>query len=261
MTPRRLGRDGPPVSPIGFGAFKIGRNEGIRYEHGYPLPSETEAVGIVRSALALGITLIDTAAAYGLSEERVGLAIADRIGRPDRPIVATKAGERFADGRSTYDFSAEGILASVEESRRRLGLACLDVVSLHARADDEAMLAEGSATAALRRLRDQGAITRMGFSGKSVAGGLRAIREGFDVVMVEYHPLDRSQRPVLEAAAERGVGILIKKALASGRLSAAEAIPFALAAPGVSSVVVGSLSRIHLAECVALAEASERPGA
>jgi aryl-alcohol dehydrogenase-like predicted oxidoreductase len=250
MTPRRLGAQGPMVSPIGFGAFKIGRNEGAKYGVAYELPSEGEAVALVQRVIDAGITLIDTAPAYGVSEQRVGLAIA---GQRDRVILSTKAGERFVAGRSHYDFCDEAIEASVRHSLRTLAVGTIDILFLHSNGDDDAILADGGATRALRRLKDAGLIGTLGFSGKTVSGHLRAIDDGYDALMVEYHPLDRSQRPVLERAAERGVGIVIKKGLASGRVPASEAIPFALSAPAVASVVVGSLSVEHLAECIGLA--------
>ena len=72
MEHRSLGRHGPDVSVLGFGAFKIGRAEGTKYPAAYPLPEEDEAGRILAGVLDLGITLLDTAPAYGLSEERIG---------------------------------------------------------------------------------------------------------------------------------------------------------------------------------------------
>ena len=72
MRPRRLGSTSLQLSPIGFGAFKIGRTEGAKYAEAYSLPSDAEATALVHAVLDLGITLIDTAPAYGVSEERVG---------------------------------------------------------------------------------------------------------------------------------------------------------------------------------------------
>ena len=72
-------------------------------------------------------------------------------------------------------------------------------------------------------------------------------------LMVEYHALDRTQLEIIEEAADRGIAILIKKGLASGRLSPAEAIPDCLAPSGVSSVVIGSLNPGHLETNLAIA--------
>ena len=77
--------------------------------------------------------------------------------------------------------------------------------------------------------------------------------EWADVLMVEYHREDRSHEPVIREAHERGIGVVVKKGLASGRLPPAESIRFVLGQPGVSSLIIGSLDAGHLAENVAAA--------
>src|SRR5207244_10288648 len=72
MVLRALGKTGLKVTPISFGAFKIGSNEKTKYEQNYPLPSEEETSRLLNGVLDLGINLIDTAPAYGLSEQRIG---------------------------------------------------------------------------------------------------------------------------------------------------------------------------------------------
>ncbi|MDC0262316.1 aldo/keto reductase, partial [Planctomycetaceae bacterium] len=71
--PRRpLGKTGIIVSAIGFGSFKIGRNQGIKYPSGYELPTDQECERLLNGILDLGINLIDTAPAYGIAEQRLG---------------------------------------------------------------------------------------------------------------------------------------------------------------------------------------------
>ena len=53
------------MSPIGFGAFKIGRNEGIKYPQGYDLPDDARVERLLNEVLDLGINYVDTAPAYG----------------------------------------------------------------------------------------------------------------------------------------------------------------------------------------------------
>ena len=67
--------------------------------------------------LDLGITLIDTAPSYGVSEVRLGKAL---DGRRDDVILSTKIGERFTDGKSHYDFSSTAAVKSLQESLQRL---------------------------------------------------------------------------------------------------------------------------------------------
>ena len=127
---------------------------------------------------------------------------------------------------------------------------------------------------ALRELKRRGLIRAVGMSTKTIDGGLLALRESAgacDVVMLPYSPLERSQAVVIDAARHRSVGILVKKALASGHTSAllnkmpAEirvavndpvqaAMRFTLGRAGVSSVVVGTTSPDHLRANAAAAE-------
>ncbi len=249
MVPRPLGRTDLLVSPIGFGAFKIGRNEKIKYAAGYALPGEDEVRDLLAGLGGLGIRYFDTAPAYGLSEARLGACLADA-----EAVVSTKVGETFEDGVSRYDFSAEAVRTSVARSAARLGRRPLDLVFVHAHGDDAAILAETPVVATLEALRAEGLIRYLGFSGKTVAAAERAL-DWADALMVEYHLRDRSHEEVLQAARSRGVGVVIKKALASGVLDSEAALRFVLEHPAVDSVVVGSLNREHMAANVAIAEA------
>lgn len=244
MAPRTLGRGGPPVCPIGFGAVKIGRNIGVKYPGRYDLPSDTEAACLLNGVLDLGINLIDTAPAYGLSEERIGAAIGHRRAEY---LLSTKAGEGFEDGTSTFDFRGAAIRAGVATSLRRLRTDHIDILLLHSDGHDVALQAETDAVETLVALRAEGLARRIGLSGKTPEGA-RAALAWADVLMVPYHLEDRSHEAVISEAAAAGVAVLVKKALGSGRLPAEAALRFALAHAGVSSVVVGSLSLEHLRE-------------
>ena len=72
MQLRPLGSTGLFVTPLGFGAFKIGRNEQVKYPQPYDLPDDATVERLLNGVLDAGIHLIDTAPAYGLSEERIG---------------------------------------------------------------------------------------------------------------------------------------------------------------------------------------------
>lgn len=238
MTLRPLGKNGPAVSPIGFGAFKIGRNEKTKYDRAYALPDDAEVDRLVKGLIDLGINYFDTAPAYGLSEERLGRALR---GRRDQVVLATKAGETFENGESRYDFSAQAITASVHRSLSRLDTGVLDVVLLHSDGRDKFILEESGAVPALMKLRESGLIRKIGLSGKTPQGALAAL-EWADVLMVEYHLEDRSHEEVIAEAARRGAGVVVKKAMASGRLNPAAALSFVLKNPHVCCAVVGSLS-------------------
>ena len=239
---RPLGRTGLDVSVIGYGAFKIGRNEGIKYPNAYDLPDDDAVARLLNGILDLGVTYIDTAPAYGLSEERIGRAVAHRRGEF---VLSTKVGETFENGRSTYDFSREGIEASLARSLRRLRTDVLDLVFIHSDGNDLAIQRDTAAVGTLQRLKATGAIRAIGLSGKTVAGAREAF-DWADVLMVEYHLDDTSHAEVMAEAAARGIGVVVKKGLASGRLPAGDALRFVLSNPQVSSVVVGGLNLDHI---------------
>ena len=249
MQQRRLGRTGLCVSPIGFGAFKIGRNQGIKYPKDYPLPSDSEVDRLLNGLLDAGINYIDTAPAYGVSEERIGRAIAHRR---EQFVLSTKVGETFENGTSVYDYSEPGVRSSIERSLRRLKTDLLDIVFIHSDGNDLRILDETPVVEILRELKTQGLIGAIGLSGKTVAGASQSL-DWADVVMVEYHRDDRSHEKLIADAAARGVGVVVKKGLASGRLSPAEAIRFVLGNKDVGSLVIGGLNGAHIQANIALA--------
>lgn len=256
MELRALGRTGIRVSPIGLGTVKFGRTEGLRYPEPVRIPTDEEVGDLLREAAGLGVNLIDTAPAYGDSEERLGRLLP---GPRDRWVICTKAGEEFSGGVSRFDFSPEGIISSVERSLVRLRADYLDVVLLHSDGIAETFFGCLGSFDALRRLRDAGSIRAFGASTKTVEGALHAIERG-DVVMVTLNPQQADDAAVLPAAAARGVGVLVKKGLASGHLGLSPeeavegALRFIFSSGRVASVVVGTTRRSHLRYDVAAAE-------
>src|SRR5690606_12911383 len=136
MNHRRLGSTVLSVSELGYGTFKIGRNRQHRYAADYDLPGERDVEVLLNSALDLGITLIDTAPACGVAEERIGRAFGHRR---DEFVLATKIGETFEAGVSHFDFSAAAVSVSIEASLRRLRTDRIDVVCVHSDGGDLAI--------------------------------------------------------------------------------------------------------------------------
>lgn len=249
MLPLRpLGSTGLSVSPLGLGTVKLGRTSGVKYPSAFQLPDDTAATSLLARAESLGINLLDTAPAYGSSEERLGRLLK---GRRDRFLIFTKAGESFDDrtARSTYDFTPAAIRSSVERSLTRLATDRLDAVLLHLGDRDEEILTSSGALEALRALQKEGKVRAVGASTRTPAGGLRAAAL-CDVVMLTLNSREQADLPAIRLAAERGVGVLIKKALASGHDASPGAIDaamtLALREPGVSSVIVGTINPAHL---------------
>ena len=252
MQLRPLGSTGLLVTPLGFGAFKIGRNEKVKYPQPYDLPDDATVERLLNGVLDAGIHLIDTAPAYGISEERIGKFLSSRRGEF---VLSTKVGERFVNGESSFDFTGPGVRASVAESLRRLQTEVLDIVFVHSNGDDLAIQQQTEVVPTLQKLKHAGYVRAIGFSGKTPAGAEAAL-EWADVVMVEHHLHDTSHAEVIASAASRGVGVVVKKGLASGHLPPADAIRFVLSNPHVASVIVGGLSLDHLTANIAVARHS-----
>ncbi|HHO58771.1 MAG TPA: aldo/keto reductase, partial [Thiotrichales bacterium] len=70
MIKRPLGATGIDVSVLGLGTVKIGRNEQVKYPEGFEIPDDRAVAGLFEQARSLGINFIDTAPAYGSSEQR-----------------------------------------------------------------------------------------------------------------------------------------------------------------------------------------------
>ncbi len=246
---RPLGDTGIEVSPLGLGTVKFGRNQQVKYPRPFDLPDDRTVENILSLAQDLGINLIDTAPAYGSSQERLGRLLP---GPREQWVIVSKVGEFFAHGESRFDFSFATTKRVVEDSLRTLGTDYLDVVLIHSDGDDLRILEQEGAADALRELKQRGLIRAHGMSSKTLEGGLRVIAE-LDVVMAACNPEYRDELPLLAVAAEQGRGVLIKKGLQSGHMSdVEEAMRFIFSQPGVGSMIVGTINPQHLADNVKL---------
>ncbi len=246
-----LGQTGLNVSAIGWGTVKLGRETQVKYPRDFQLPDDRQAARLLSLVRDLGINLLDTAPAYGSSEERLGKLL--RGQRRDW-IISTKVGEAFADGVSTHDFSPTAIRLSVERSLRRLRSDYLDLVLVHSDGDDRRLIEDDEVFAPLAELKRAGWIRAYGMSTKTLEGGLLAARHA-DVVMVTYNPRHQDEVPVIDECQRLGKGVLIKKALASGHLPletghdedpVSASLRLIFGHPGVSSAVIGSIDPGHL---------------
>ncbi|MFJ2741137.1 aldo/keto reductase [Streptomyces sp. NPDC087440] len=229
---RTLGGSRAAVSPLGFGAATLGNL--------FAEVSDDDAHAAVDAAWAAGVRYFDTAPHYGLglSERRLGAALR---GRPrDTYTLSTKVGrllepggsggpdEGFAvpaDRRRVWDFSADGVRRSVEDSLHRLGLDRIDVAYIH----DADECADGGEQAlreaypALERLRSEGVIGAIGAGMNQVAPLERYLTEtDADVVLCagRYSLLDqRAGRSLLPEALRRGRSVVIGGVFNSGLLA------------------------------------------
>ncbi len=247
------------VSAIGLGTVKIGRNQGVKYPRPFDLPDDDAVRSLLDAARECGVNLIDTAPAYGTSEERLGRLLP---GPREQWVIVTKCGEEFAAGRPSFDFSESTIRRSVERSLKRLGVDHLDIVLIHSDGQDEDILQRQGALAALHDLKERGLIRAVGISTKTASGGLLAVQL-CDVVMITVNPHAPADSVVAAAAHKAGVGVLVKKALVSGHLADASLGPdpvrhclrYVLQTPGVHSAIIGTLNAEHLREAASAADA------
>lgn len=246
MQKRRLGQCDIHVSLLGLGTVKFGRNQGVKYPAAFSLPSDQEIADLLSIAAELGINLLDTAPAYGSSEERLGNVLR---GQRHKWVLSTKVGEEFLDGASHFDFSAAAITASVERSLKRLQTDYLDVVLVHSNGEDVHLIQDLQVFETLKRLKEAGKIRAYGMSSKTAAGGMMTLDQA-DLAMVTYNPAATEELAVINYAEQMQKGIFIKKALASGHLQMPiEAnMRFVLTPPGVTSVIVGTINPAHLRE-------------
>ena len=177
-----FGNTGLWVSPIGLGTVKIGRNQQVKYPQAFEIPDDDAVKKLLYTALELGVNLIDTAPAYGYSEERLGKLLPGV--RSDWHIV-TKVGEEFVEGQSRFDFSEKHIRFSIERSLKLLRTDYLDTVLIHSNGEDLEIINRFGVLDILADIKKAGLIRSYGMSTKTIEGGLLALEQG-DVVMATY---------------------------------------------------------------------------
>ena len=212
MLYRRLGQSGLQVSALGLGCSTLGE-----VVHG------ADAENLVRDAIELGITFIDTAITYagGRSEEIVGRAIA---GRRDEVVLATKVGLRGGDGPYRNGLSRRRIMAAIELSLRRLGTDHVDLYQAH-RPDPSTPLEE--TLEAMDRLVRDGKVRYVGASNYPAWQMTHARwvsdREGLShwvSAQNRFNLLDGlDDRHLLDASRVLGFGLIPWMPLAAGVLS------------------------------------------
>jgi aryl-alcohol dehydrogenase-like predicted oxidoreductase len=257
MIRRPLGSTGIDVSVLGLGTVKIGRNQQVKYPTGFELPDDKAVVELFELAHSLGINFIDTAPAYGSSEQRLGELLPNR----DDWVIVTKVGEIFEQGQSRFDFSYDYTVQSVEQSLKRLKRDMVDVVLVHSDGNDMEIINNEPVFDALESLKSRGLIKAHGMSSKTVEGGCWVV-EHSDVVMATANLEYDEERPVLELAEKLNKGVIIKKGLQSGHADSASggggvdaAFRHILTLPGVSSMIVGTINEHHLKDNVEIVNA------
>lgn len=253
LPQRQLGSTDLHVSILGLGTVKLGRNTDVKYPHTFELPDDKQAADLLSLAQDLNINMLDTAPAYGNSEERLGSLLK---GKRDKWVIVGKAGEEYAKQQSTYNFTRAHILESIKRSLKNLQTEYIDLLLIHSNGDDEYIINNFDVFNTLQDAKQQGLIRYSGMSTKTELGGLLTLKHS-DVAMVTYNPVTTEEVAVIDMAERSNKGILIKKAFASGHLNkfgdenpVQTAMDFIFERPGVTSIILGTINPKHLMENV-----------
>jgi aryl-alcohol dehydrogenase-like predicted oxidoreductase len=225
MEYTRLGMTGLKVSRICLGMMSYGSTESREWHL-----SEQEAEPIVRRAVDRGVTFFDTADMYslGVSEEITGRLLAKMFTKRDDYVLATKVYFPMGPGPNDQGLSRKHILASIDDSLRRLGTDYVDLYQIH-RFDYETPLAE--TMSALHDVVQAGKARYIGASSMyawqfakaqylAQANGWTA----FTAMQNHYNLVYREEeREMIPLCLDQGVGLIPWSPLARGRLARTEA--------------------------------------
>jgi aryl-alcohol dehydrogenase-like predicted oxidoreductase len=239
MTLTRLGRTGRSVSRVGLGLAALGRPGYINIGHSDDLRGgrdvgamEARAHAVLDLAWKGGVRYFDAARSYGRAEAFLASWLESRRIDPGEVTVGSKWGYTYtagwrveADRHEVKDHSLANLDRQVAESRAILG-GHLDLYQIHSATIESGVLGDRAVLEALGRLREGGLAIGLSLTGPRQPETLRKAldvivggRRLFDCVQATWNLLERSAGPALEQAHAAGLGVIIKEALANGRLT------------------------------------------
>ena len=207
MRLRPLGKGLPEVSELALGTWGLSGDA-------YGAVAEAEQDKVLDRAVALGITLFETADVYGngAMEKRLG----ERL--PKSVLVATKLGTDRNATPPQKRFTREYLRAAFEKSRERLARERVDVVLLHNPV--EKTITDGEATSCLAELKASGAIGAWGVSAGSVEVARAALAAGAEILSLTYHVFSSGDLRMLhDEIVAKGAGVLAHSVLSHGLLA------------------------------------------
>jgi aryl-alcohol dehydrogenase-like predicted oxidoreductase len=236
MPMTRLGATGPEVSRIGLGLAALGRPAYINGGRRADLPDRsvegmrTRTFAVLDASYAAGVRYFDAARSYGRAEEFLADWLA-ASGHPDA-VAGSKWGYRYTGGwrldggvQEVKDHSLAMFTRQLAETRELLG-GRLALYQVHSLTEDSGVLGNTELLAALAGLRQQGVLVGLSTSGPRQAETLRramaATVDGepvFCVAQVTWNVLEPSAGPAAAEAAAAGWAVIVKEAMANGRLA------------------------------------------
>ena len=212
MQMTTLGKTGMKVTRLGAGLATLGLH--------LSASAMEEAGRVLNQYLDSGINFLDTAPCYGIAEEAIGRSISQRR---DDYFLATKCGHGAGGfyALTGRPWSADTIRAGVERSLKAMSVEYVDLLQLHS--CNIHVLERGAAVEALLGAKEAGKTRFVGYSGDGDEA-LWAINSGlFDTLQTTFNLLDqRADDSIIPLAAEKGMGIIIKRPIANGAWGATE---------------------------------------
>jgi aryl-alcohol dehydrogenase-like predicted oxidoreductase len=230
---RSLGDSGLQVSAVGLGLAALGRPGYLNIGHGTdlgpdhsPRALERRTHAVLDLAYESGVRYFDAARSYGRAEEFLSNWLLSRgLGR-DEVTVGSKWGYTYtagwrvsAESHEVKDLSADTLRRQLEETRALLG-RWLALYQIHSATLDSGVLENAAVMRELAALRATGVAVGVTVTGSEQPAVIeRALATGgFDSVQATFNLLERSAAPALRRAHEAGLGVIVKEALANGRL-------------------------------------------
>jgi aryl-alcohol dehydrogenase-like predicted oxidoreductase len=237
---RVLGRTGLPVGRLGLGLAALGRPAYINLGHGEDLSGRTDVPSMERNAHAVldvayeaGIRYFDAARSYGRAEEFLAGWLQRRGLAPGDVAVGSKWGYVYtgdwrvdAEQHEVKDLSLATLRRQYAETRRLLG-DHLRLYQIHSATRESGVLDDAGIRDELERLRERGLAIGLTVTGARQSETIeRAVELGrFDAVQATWNVLEPSAGEALAQAHASGLGVIVKEALANGRLTARGDVP------------------------------------
>lgn len=240
MNRKPFGRTQLMVTPLGLGLAALGRPGYINLGHADDLGQEYDvavmeahAHTVLDAAWAAGVRYFDAARSYGRAEQFLAGWLRSRAIPLDAVVVGSKWGYTYtadwrvsANKHEVKDHTLPVLRRQIAESRNHLG-DYLSLYQIHSATLDSGVLDDSAVLAELAALRDDGLVIGLSLSGPGQAATLRRAltieigeRPLFGSVQATWNLLAREAGAALAEAHEAGMGVIIKEALANGRLTA-----------------------------------------